>query len=275
MATAPVKSRAFGNKTAKRPHLVNRAGGMPGEIGDLRRDVEEAFVAVEAQIEDLRSDVGEAIAAVEAQIGESAGSTCSLAVDVFVPKRSAPTDDPLVPVIAFTDTEQTVAVELSTESACAQTIALHYTADVAPYVTVTVRGRRDGVAMEGTALLTKAGGVAECDVAFHEVTEIVVPAHGGAFTGDISVRWGNTVGLSEKILHVSGTFPAYLRAFYGIEGDVSEEVDDDGIAWITPTYSGPNGAFKLKKKDTYFNGEAPLVLLYVPDRLPTPVPVPE
>ena len=41
-------SSAFGSKAAAKPHLVAGSGGIAGEIADLRKDVEEAFVTIEA-----------------------------------------------------------------------------------------------------------------------------------------------------------------------------------------------------------------------------------
>lgn len=45
-------SRAFGSEKAKRPHLVTDGkGGVAGEVGDLRSDVENGFTSVEAEID--------------------------------------------------------------------------------------------------------------------------------------------------------------------------------------------------------------------------------
>ncbi len=43
-------SNSFGSKRPARPHLVEGPGGLAREINDLRRDVDEAFVAVESLI---------------------------------------------------------------------------------------------------------------------------------------------------------------------------------------------------------------------------------
>jgi hypothetical protein len=40
-------SKVFGKKSAARPHLVVGAGGISGEVQDLRKDTEEAFLASE------------------------------------------------------------------------------------------------------------------------------------------------------------------------------------------------------------------------------------
>jgi hypothetical protein len=40
-------SRAFGSKAPVLPHLTAGPGGISGEVADLRRDVEEAFVTIE------------------------------------------------------------------------------------------------------------------------------------------------------------------------------------------------------------------------------------
>jgi hypothetical protein len=52
-------SRSFGDKVSRRPHLVRAGkGGVAGEIGDLRRDIEEAFVSLEAEVEAGGGGVG-------------------------------------------------------------------------------------------------------------------------------------------------------------------------------------------------------------------------
>lgn len=43
-------SNAFGTKRPIKPHLIQGAGGLAAEIGDLRRDIDEAFNSAEAQI---------------------------------------------------------------------------------------------------------------------------------------------------------------------------------------------------------------------------------
>lgn len=43
------ESRAFGSQRAAKAHLVRGSGGLAGEIGDLRSDVEEGFQNLEAK----------------------------------------------------------------------------------------------------------------------------------------------------------------------------------------------------------------------------------
>ena len=43
------ESRAFGSQRAYKQHLIRGTGGLAGEIGDLRRDVEEGFQNAEAK----------------------------------------------------------------------------------------------------------------------------------------------------------------------------------------------------------------------------------
>lgn len=47
-----MSSRSFGFEKPEHPHLVQPGkGGVGGEVGDLRRDVEDAFVALEAEVD--------------------------------------------------------------------------------------------------------------------------------------------------------------------------------------------------------------------------------
>lgn len=41
-------SRFFGSKAPVKPHLIRGSGGLQGEIADLRRDIDESFVDLEA-----------------------------------------------------------------------------------------------------------------------------------------------------------------------------------------------------------------------------------
>jgi hypothetical protein len=41
------ESKAFGSQRAAKAHLVRGSGGLAGEIGDLRADVEEGFQNLE------------------------------------------------------------------------------------------------------------------------------------------------------------------------------------------------------------------------------------
>ena len=44
-------SRSFGSEKAKKSHLVRDGkGGVAGEVGDLRSDVETGFLALEAEV---------------------------------------------------------------------------------------------------------------------------------------------------------------------------------------------------------------------------------
>lgn len=43
-------SRLFGGKGPRVPHLARRRGGLPGEVVDVREDVDAAFTALEVEL---------------------------------------------------------------------------------------------------------------------------------------------------------------------------------------------------------------------------------
>lgn len=43
-------SKSFGTKQPLKPHLIVGDSGIPGEVGDLRRDIEEAFLTTEGRV---------------------------------------------------------------------------------------------------------------------------------------------------------------------------------------------------------------------------------
>jgi len=72
-------SRAFSAKNAAKPHLVRGQGGLSGEIGDLRADVEEAFTALEGE----ESGAAVAQANVRLNTQPTAADTISIGGDVY------------------------------------------------------------------------------------------------------------------------------------------------------------------------------------------------
>lgn len=65
-----MSSRSFGDKGPARPHLVKPPSGLKGEVFDLRRDIDSAFVSLETEVDGLGAadltDIQNAIDALQA-----------------------------------------------------------------------------------------------------------------------------------------------------------------------------------------------------------------
>lgn len=178
-------SKAFGRKAPVHSHLVHPgAGGTPGEIQDLRKDIDEAFTAVEASLET-----------------PGAGGTGIIAVEEWV-NPAASNDAFFMVAKNFTASDQ--AITAVTGTVC--TPPRNVIASVAILAgagagNMTVKGTDVNGAAISEVLAVPAGtNVVVGNKAFKTVTEVDLPAIvAGAFAGNVKIGTGDKIGLSSKI----------------------------------------------------------------------------
>lgn len=187
MATA--KSKTFGTQKAKVPHLgaAKGASGLTGEIGDLRADVEAAFLAFEKSGGLFHTDLFAAPAAPTVAAHKTAFATSASAQSFS--RASTQLDGSL----AATELVPPRNVVVTSTSHA------HVTA-----VIVAITGRvRDItgalVAQTDTITLTAGGGASDAGTKpFAFVDKVDIPAQGGA-SGSLQIGTGALLGTSAKV----------------------------------------------------------------------------
>jgi hypothetical protein len=185
------KSKTFGTQVAKAPGLVGKSkGGVAGEVGDLRDDIEKAFLAFEANGSLDRVEEFLALRAAAANLIKTSIATSNQAA-----------------TYGKTDLDGSVG---NTELVPPRNITVVSTshADVTA-VQVVITGRvRDAsgnlVDQTDTITLTAGGGATDAGTkAFSIVDKIERPPLGGA-GGSLQFGIGNLVGLAAKPRTLAG-----------------------------------------------------------------------
>lgn len=191
-------SKAFGSKVPVLPHLTQGMGGIPGEIRDLRNDIEEAFLASETT---------------------GNGGTNLIAVDEWVNPLAA-------------DAAYVLAAGAAGVAATTVTTMTHGTLPHARNLTVTCDSTGTGegaVVITGTDIngdtLTEsftvpaADDVAVGNKAFKTVTSVLIPAKTVGMTDlAITVGSGDKLGLGSKAKLRNGVVAKLAEMMDGVVG---------------------------------------------------------
>lgn len=186
-------SKSFGLKAPKIAHLVRGAGGLSGEIADLRSDVEEAFVTNETP---------------------GLGGTGLIAVDEWTNVLAASANY----VMASTNAA-VAAVTVTTFSHAtiphARNLTVGCTIIGVGESNVVVTGTDiNGDAISETFAVPSGNGTVTGVKAFKTVNRVVIPALTAGMTGlAVVVGVGNVLGLSSKI-KVRNSIPNVLTELF-------------------------------------------------------------
>lgn len=183
-------SKLFGSERASKPHLVRGSGGIPGEIADLRADIDSTFDRLEDGGGYLVTEefTNVATADVNAIVVSMASSNAIVALAAEDLDGVVGNDEMVPP--------RNVTVTTSTH------------ADIdAVAVVVTGRVRNsDGklVAQTDTITLTNGGGATDLgDAMFSIVDSVTIPAQGGS-GGAVEVGFGALIGLGKAMKSRAG-----------------------------------------------------------------------
>lgn len=197
-------SKAFGRKAPVHSHLVHPgAGGTPGEIQDLRKDIDEAFIAVEASLET-----------------PGAGGTGIIAVEEWV-NPAASNDAFFMVAKNFTAAVQAITAVTGTTCTPPRNVIATVTIDAGVGAgNMTVRGTDCSGAVISEVVAVPAGtSVVVGNKAFATVTQVDLPAIvAGAFAGNVRIGTGDKIGLNSKI-KLRNTVPNVLAEV--VDGAVS------------------------------------------------------
>lgn len=175
-------SGLFSRQKASRPHLVRGIGGLSGEIGDLRGDIDDelsamAAVAVEEWLAPALADVN----AIKASIASAATVETYLVADL----------DGVVGALVM-DPPRNITI----------TTSAHADIDAVDVVVTGKDGNGDDI--EEVIALTDAGNVTDVGAkAFASVEKIVVPAQGGT-GGALEFGFGAIIGLGRPLASRAG-----------------------------------------------------------------------
>ncbi len=233
-------SKLFGSKSPKIPGLVTPGkAGTPGEIADLRSDVDEAFSALEAQ--------GGVI------VTEDFTNLAAASANYF--KAS----------VATATTEQTFTRAAGTLNAAAElvpprniTVTTTSNANVnavSPTFTGRVRDRTGTlITQTDTFALTDDGGATDAGTkAFSFLDEATMPAHGGT-GGAYTIGYGNIVGLTKKLRTIGS-------AHLVLQQQTNGSVVTNGT-FVAAATRAPNGTWSPNSAP---NGTNDYTLVYVTD----------
>ena len=232
-------SKSFGSKLPKVPHLVT-GGGVPGEIGDVRADIEEAFGGVE----DL-SPAGSNPLCVEDFTNLAASAATAI-------KTAAASTTAVANFSGAALNGSIGAGTISPPRSILITTAGTTPAD-AP-ATATITGLDiNGAVISETINIAQTATTAEGAKAFAKVTSITMPA--GEGTGaTVAFGTGLKVGLAQKAkvrggaVHVFGEMVDGARVVTG--------------TFVAPTTGAPNGTYSPA---TAANGTHDYVITYERD----------
>lgn len=234
-----VASRSFGSRGPRLPHLTQGKGGLPGEVNDLRGDVEAmaSYLETELQplvLEEFTNLVAASAAAIKASFPTSASpqSFSRTAGTLIALAEMVPPRNPTV------------------------TSTTHANVD-AVIVTFTGRVRDENgdlIAQTATVTLTDGGGATDAAAkAFSFVDSVDFPAEGGT-AGAHTIGFGTVVGLKKKIRSAAG-LP--LRVLQVTDGALV--TNGTFVAAATAT---PNGTWSPNTAPDAVHDYA---ILYVPD----------
>lgn len=178
-------SQYFGGKSPDRQHLVRGAGGLAGEIKDLRDDIDESFEAME--------------------------TNGLLRVDYFVNPPAADADYFLAAQATSTAEQRLQADDLlqTTLTGGPRAISITRTADVGSYTTddIIVYGKAYGekVALTFTPLDADGGDTIPSneDLCLDTIDEVVIPAQVDA-DGAFDIGFTAVLGLYRPIADMAG-----------------------------------------------------------------------
>jgi hypothetical protein len=185
-------SKQFGSKTGRLPHLTTLGkGGVGGEVGDLRKDVEETISQMEVhgyglvQIDEFENLVAPSANAIKTSFASAATLTTLVAADM----NGAIGDDEMIPprVPSVTTTS-------------------HANIDAVLMVLTGQIRDEDGNLVDQTdsLTLTDGGGVTQnFTKAFSKITGGSIPAQGGA-SGALTIGISKAVGLSKPMRNIQG-----------------------------------------------------------------------
>jgi len=175
-----MRSKSFGSKQPALPHLVQGAGGMSGEVKDLRKDIEEAFESIETP---------------------GAGGTGVLAVDEWVNPLAADATYVLGATVG-TLAPKVVTTFVNSSFPHARNAVIVMTAAGtfagSPVVTLTGLDINGGVIAEDFVV---ANATVTGAKAFKSFTSVAMPSVDGVIISalSITVGSGNKLGLGSKV----------------------------------------------------------------------------
>lgn len=211
-------SGLFSNESPLKPHLIQGASGIAGEVGDLRRDVGEtiaplASFTVEEFTDPAASD-DDAILEAKDTLSATAHTYAADDLDGAV---GAGVMDPPRNIIVTTAGNDTNFVNAS-------------------HVTIHGKDVNGADLTEAIQILTAGSpGVFTGVKAFARVTGVVVDAQGTHTDGTIKVGFGDTIGLGKKIKVRAGLASLLVEIAGGVK--VTDGVVADATA------SPPNGSY--------------------------------
>jgi hypothetical protein len=185
-------SGLFSNESPLKPHLIQGASGIPGEIGDLRRDILETMGPMSAfTVEEFTNLTASDDDAIKLSIASSASAA----------NYSTTALDGVVGTATMSPPRNIIITSSS-----------HADIDA---VGVVITGKDiNGAALTETITLTNGGGVVNAGVkAFASVSLIHVPAQSGT-GGALKFGFGNVIGLAKK-LKARANVSALLREIVG------------------------------------------------------------
>ena len=174
-------SKTFGTRAPRLSHVVHPgAGGISGEIQDLRNDLEASFTTLENL-----GVAGTGPFVVEEWTNPPAKDTDQFMVSKnFTAAAQVFTGTGLTGTAATPPRNVVVGVTIATTGGTG---------------TITVKGLDvAGAAITETFAIPDATGTVVGNKAFASVNEVDVPAHGGLFTGSVIVGTGDKIGLAKK-----------------------------------------------------------------------------
>ncbi len=223
-----VGSGLMTSQRARRPHLAK----VTGEVGDLRRDIEEELGFLAAFAVDKWSDVALSdVDAIKTSIASVAADTtytgATLNGVVGVGTMSPPRN------IIITSTSHT---------------------DI-DAVNCVVTGRDlDGQVVTDTIAITNNGSATDVGTtAFAKVTSIFMPAHTGT-AGAFQFGFGNAIGLSRPVASVAGLSSLIKEIVGGV--NVTELVLEEWIDVATADTDAFVGSIASNDSDVTYSGAA-------------------
>jgi hypothetical protein len=193
-----MSSKSFGSKAPAVPHLLVGTGGLSGEVQDLRRDVEEAFVSQETP---------------------GHGGTSVIAVDEWTAPLAA---NAAYVLAAGAITAVATTITTLTNATLPHARNLTITCDVTGTGegNIVVHGTDvNGAVLSETFAIGAADGVLTGNKAFKTVTSVVLPAKTVGMTDlAITIGSGDKLGLGSKAKLRNGVVAKIAEMTDGVVG---------------------------------------------------------
>jgi hypothetical protein len=230
-------SKSFGSKKPRLAHAIHPgAGGMAGEVEDVREDIEGAF----STLEDL-STLGTGPLVVEEWTNPA-----QKVANLFMHTVNFGTSAQVITGTGLTGTKRTPPRNVVV------TVTIGTSGGVG---TITVKGTDvNGAAISEPFTIPDTSAAVVGNKAFATVTEVDIPAHGGHFTGSVVVGDGDKIGLAKKIKVRTGGAMV-------IKEIVNGSIVTNGT-FVVPATGLPNGTYA---PNSIPDGSADYAVMYEKD----------